>query len=141
MRGRIWRASKTPWPRQRCSTICAGHSPPSMRAAFRCFGKLFHVAYFALASGLNSETKTRYEANRLTITRQLKYSPKHTGTLDVTLAINGIPVAMAKLKNPMTAQTWWHAVAQYKNDRDPADLIFRFKRRALVHFAVDTDED
>jgi type I restriction enzyme R subunit len=70
----------------------------------------------------------------------VKYSPKHNNTLDVTLAINGIPVATAELKNPMTAQTWRHAVTQYKNDRDPGDLIFQFKHRALVHFAVDTDE-
>ena len=111
-----------------------------LRHGFKCFGKLFHVAYFAPASGMNPETKKRYEANRLTITRQLKYSPKHNNTLDVTLAINGIPVATAELKNPMTAQTWRHAVTQYKNDRDPGDLIFQFKHRALVHFAVDTDE-
>ena len=111
-----------------------------LRHGFKCFGKLFHVAYFAPASGMNPDTKKRYEANRLTITRQLKYSHKHNNTLDVTLAINGIPVATAELKNPMTAQTWRHAVTQYKNDRDPADLIFRFKHRALVHFALDTDE-
>lgn len=41
---------------------------------------------------------------------------------------------------PQTAQTWRHAITQYKNDRDPADPIFQFKRRTLVHFAVDTDE-
>ncbi|GAB4196167.1 MAG: DEAD/DEAH box helicase family protein [Phycisphaeraceae bacterium] len=111
-----------------------------LRHGFKCFGKLFDVAYFAPASGMNPETKKRYEANRLTITRQLKYSPKHNNTLDVTLAINGIPIATAELKNPMTAQTWRHAVTQYKNDRDPGDLIFQFKHRALVHFAVDTDE-
>lgn len=111
-----------------------------LRHGFKCFGKLFHVAYFAPASGMNPETKKRYEANRLTITRQLRYSPKHGNTLDVTLALNGIPVATAELKNPMTAQTWRHAVTQYKNDRDPTDLIFQFKKRSLVHFAVDTDE-
>jgi len=111
-----------------------------LRHGFKCFGKLFHVAYFAPASGMNPETKKRYKANRLTITRQLKYSPKHNNTLDVALSLNGIPVATAELKNPMTAQTWRHAVTQYKNDRDAADLIFQFKRRALVHFAVDTDE-
>ena len=27
-----------------------------------------------------------------------------------------------------------------KGDRDPTDLIFQFKKRALVHFTVDTDE-
>jgi len=111
-----------------------------LRHGFKCFGKLFRVAYFAPASGLNPDIQKLYEANCITITRQLRYSAKHGNTLDVTLALNGIPVATAELKNPMTAQTWWHAVTQYKNDRDPVDLIFQFKKRTLVHFAVDTDE-
>jgi type I restriction enzyme R subunit len=111
-----------------------------LRHGFKCFGKLFRVAYFAPASGMNPETQRRYEANRLTITRQLRYSPKHGKSLDMTLALNGIPVATLELKNPMSGQTWQHAVTQYKNDRAPSDLIFQFKRRVLVHFAVDTDE-
>lgn len=111
-----------------------------LRHGFKCFGKLFHVAYFAPASGLNPETQRLYDANRLTITRQLRYSSRHGNTLDISLALNGIPIATAELKNPMTGQTWRNAVYQYKNDRDPADLIFQFKKRALVHFAIDTDE-
>ncbi|HRT71549.1 MAG TPA: type I restriction endonuclease, partial [Syntrophales bacterium] len=111
-----------------------------LRHGFKCFGKLFRVAYFAPASGMNPDTQMLYAANRLTVTRQLRYSAKHGNTLDVTLALNGIPVATLELKNPMTAQTWRHAITQYKNDRDPADLIFQFKKRTLVHFAVDTDE-
>ena len=111
-----------------------------LRHGFKCFGKLFHLAYFAPASGMNPDTQKLYAANSLTITRQLRYSAKHGNTLDVTLALNGIPVATIELKNPMTAQTWRHAVTQYKNDRDPTDLIFQFKKRTLVHFAVDTDE-
>ncbi len=111
-----------------------------LRHGFKCFGKLFRAAYFAPASHLNPDTQKLYAANRLTITRQLRYSSRHGNTLDVVLSLNGIPVATGELKNPMTAQTWRHAVTQYKNDRDPADLIFQFKKRALVHFAVDTDE-
>jgi type I restriction enzyme, R subunit len=111
-----------------------------LRHGFKCFGKRFHVAYFAPASGMNPDTQARYAQNRLTVIRQLRYSPKHTNTLDVTLTLNGIPVATAELKNPMTAQTWRHAVTQYKDDRDPADLVFQFRKRTLVHFAVDTDQ-
>lgn len=111
-----------------------------LRHGFKCFGKLFRAAYFAPASGMNPDTQALYAANQLTITRQLRYSAKHGNTLDVTLALNGIPVATLELKNPMTAQNWRHAVTQYKNDRDPSDLIFQFKKRTLVHFAVDTDE-
>jgi len=111
-----------------------------LRHGFKCFGIRFRAAYFAPASGLNPDTKKRYAANRLTLARQLQYSHKHRNTLDVVLALNGIPVATLELKNPMTGQTWRDAVAQYKNDRDQTDLIFQFKKRALVHFAVDTDE-
>lgn len=111
-----------------------------LRHGFKCFGKEFRVANFAPASGLNPETQKLYAANRLTVTRQVRYSNKHNNTLDLVLNLNGIPVATAELKNPMTGQTWQSAIYQYQNDRDPKDLIFQFKKRSLVHFAVDPDE-
>ncbi len=111
-----------------------------LRHGVKCFGKLFRAAFFAPASGMNPEAERRYAANRLAITRQVRYSPRHTNTLDVLLSLNGIPVVTAELKNPMTGQTWRDALHQYKHDRDPADLLFQFKKRALVHFAVDPDE-
>ncbi|MFU8857626.1 MAG: type I restriction endonuclease [Deferrisomatales bacterium] len=111
-----------------------------LRHGFKCFGKLFRAAWFAPASGMNPEAERRYVANRLTITRQVRYSPRHVNALDVLLSLNGIPVVTAELKNPMTGQTWRNALHQYKHDRDSSDLLFQFKRRALVHFAVDPDE-
>lgn len=110
-----------------------------LRHGFKCYGKLFKVAFSRPASGLNPETIQRYHDNTLTVTRQLKYSPKHNNTLDVVLSLNGIPVVTLELKNPMTGQNWKHAKYQYQNDRDPNDLIFQFRKRTLVHFAVDTD--
>jgi type I restriction enzyme R subunit len=59
--------------------------------------------------------------------------------LDVTLSLNGVPLATLELKNAMTGQTVEHAIRQYKEDRDPREPIFDFKKRTLVHFAVDTD--
>lgn len=111
-----------------------------LRHGFKCFGKVFRIAFFAPASGMNPDTQARYQANDLAVIRQLRYSHKHGKTLDITLSLNGIPVVTAEIKNPMTGQTWRDAIHQYKNDRDPADLIFQFKKRSLVHFAVDTDE-
>jgi type I restriction enzyme R subunit len=111
-----------------------------LRHGFKCFGRLFRVAYFRPASGLNPETQRLYAANRLTVTRQLRYSEAHANTLDLVLSLNGLPIATAELKNPMTGQTWRNAVAQYQDDRDPKDLVFQFKKRTLVHFAVDPDE-
>jgi type I restriction enzyme R subunit len=110
-----------------------------LRHGFKCFGKLLRVAFFAPASGLNPETQALYDANRLTVTRQLKYSLKNENSLDLVLSINGLPVVTAELKNPMSGQTVENAKWQYKNDRDPNEPIFQFKKRALVHFAVDPD--
>ncbi len=110
-----------------------------LRHGFKCYGKLFKIAYFKPASGLNPETIRLYNENILTVTRQLKYSSKHNNTLDVVLSLNGIPIITLELKNPMTGQTWRNAKYQYQNDRDPNDLMFHFKKRTLVHFAVDTD--
>ena len=110
-----------------------------VRHGFKCFGKLIRVAYFAPAHGMNPESRRLYDANRLTVTRQVHYSTKHENSIDVVLALNGIPVATAELKNPLTGQNAEHAKYQYKADRDPRERIFEFKRRALVHFAVDPD--
>ena len=112
-----------------------------LRHGFKCFGKRIDAAYFAPAHGMNPENERLYQANRLTVTRQLHYSDREPAkSLDLVLSLNGIPVATAELKNPLTGQTATHAIAQYRNDRDPRDKIFAFKQRALVHFAVDPDE-
>ncbi|MBN1459007.1 MAG: type I restriction endonuclease subunit R, partial [Armatimonadetes bacterium] len=111
-----------------------------LRHGFKCMGKQFRVAYFKPASGLNPETERLYDANRLTVTRQLRYSERHTNTVDMVLSLNGLPLVTAELKNPMTGQTWRNAVYQYQHDRDPKDRFFTFKARTLVHFAVDPDE-
>jgi len=110
-----------------------------IRHGFKCYGKTIKVAYFAPASGLNPDTKKLYEANRLTVTRQLKYSSRHGNSIDVVLSLNGLPLVTLELKNPMSGQNWRNAIHQYQSDRDQNDLIFQFKKRTLVHFAVDTD--
>jgi type I restriction enzyme, R subunit len=45
-----------------------------------------------------------------------------------------------ELKNPLTNQTAANAIRQYRHDRDHREKIFDFKKRTLVHFAVDTEE-
>ena len=57
----------------------------------------------------------------------------------MTLSLNGIPIVTLELKNPLTGQTVEDARRQYQRDRDPREPIFEFKRRTLVHFAVDTE--
>lgn len=105
------------------------------------YGVRFRLAYFAPTSTLNEETRRLFDANRLTVFRQLHFSAKkHHDAVDLVLCVNGLPVATVELKNQFTGQAANDARHQYQSDRDPRDLLFSFKRRALVHFAVDPDE-
>jgi type I restriction enzyme R subunit len=78
--------------------------------------------------------------NCLTVTRQVPCRPGKYDTVDMVFALNGLPVATCELKNPGTHQNWRNAVKQYMEDRDSQAPLFKFKTRALVHFAADPDE-
>ena len=122
-----------------CKWMDANGSLATLRHGFKCYGRTLFVAYFKAAHELNPELEERYAKNRLGLTRQLHFSTRSEKSLDVTLSVNGIPIATLELKNAMTGQTVEHARRQYKQDRDPCETIFEFKKRTLVHFAVDTD--
>ncbi|WP_297920289.1 type I restriction endonuclease [Metallibacterium sp.] len=111
----------------------------TLRHGFKCFGRTLRIAFFSPAHGLNPELEARYQANRLGLTRQLHFSPRNEKSLDVVLSVNGIPVVTLELKNPLSGQTAANAIHQYRHDRDPREPIFVFTKRALVHFAVDTE--
>lgn len=111
-----------------------------LRHGFKFYGKLFRLAYFRPAHSLSPDVLAQYEQNRLTVTRQVPCHPGDHSSMDLVLALSGLPVATIELKNPSTHQTWRHAVRQYQQDRDPRAPLFAFKKRALVHFAADPDE-
>jgi type I restriction enzyme R subunit len=71
-----------------------------LRNGFKCYGRTLRVAFFKPAHGMNPELAVQYAANRVGVTRQLRYSAKNTNELDLVLSINGIPVVTAELKNP-----------------------------------------
>jgi type I restriction enzyme R subunit len=112
-----------------------------LRNGFKFFGRTFRMAYFKPNTSLNAMAQAEYRKNNLKIYRQVHYSDRNPNlALDIVLALNGIPVSTLELKNHLTGQTVYDARKQYQNDRDPKELIFQFKKRTLVHFAVDTDE-
>src|SRR6056297_1977813 len=111
-----------------------------LRHGFKFYGKIFRLAYFRPAHGLNPDVLELYNKNRLTVTRQVPCHPGDNSTVDLLFAVNGLPVATCELKNPSTHQTWRNAVQQYMTQRDPRAPLFSFKKRALVHFAVDPDQ-
>jgi len=111
-----------------------------LRKGVTDYGVKIELCTFRPAHGLAPEVQRRYELNRLSVTRQLRYHPKTEETIDLVLFVNGLPVATAELKNQLTGQTVEHAMRQYRQDRDPRQPLLAFKRRAVVHFAVDTDQ-
>ena len=104
------------------------------------YGKTFRLAYFKPSHGLNPDALAQFDRNELTVTRQARCHPGKGHEVDLLFALNGVPVATCELKNPMTGQTWRSAVRQYQEDRDPNVPLFRFQKRALVHFAADPEE-
>jgi type I restriction enzyme R subunit len=88
-----------------CKWMDANGSLATLRHGFKCYGRTLRVAFFKAAHELNPELEVRYTANRVGITRQLHFSPRSDKSVDVTISLNGIPVATAELKNPLTGQT------------------------------------
>ncbi len=111
-----------------------------LRDGINDHGVSVRLAYFKPESGLNVRLHELYEKNTLSVTRQVKYTPKNENELDLVLSINGLPVSTVELKNQMTGQNYENAIKQYKYDREPKELMFDFKKRALVHFAIDDEQ-
>ena len=103
-------------------------------------GIKFKMAYFKPDSGLNPDTLKQYRFNKHYVTRQVHFSQKNNKSIDLLLSLNGLPVATIELKNHFTGQRVKEAIEQYKTSRDPKELLFQFKKRAIVHFTVDPDE-
>ena len=96
--------------------------------------------FYGAPSPGNEKAKERFEQNRFSVTRQLRYSRDETQrALDIGLFINGLPVFTFELKNNLTKQTVSDAVWQYKKDRSPRERLFEFGR-CVAHFAVDENE-
>ena len=113
-----------------------------LRRGFATGAASFTMVQARPETDLNPETVRRYAANRVRVTRQVRYSQHNGNALDLVFFVNGLPVATVELKTDFT-QTSGLAVEQYKRDRTPRDPatnkvepLLQFGHRALVHFAV-----
>lgn len=113
-----------------------------VRNGFTDYGVRFKLAFFQPETALNPETQELYNKNQLKVIRQVYYSSKkgNKNSVDIVLSLNGIPVATIELKNRFTGQSTANAKKQYATTRDNRELLFAFKKRAFVHFAVDDEE-
>ncbi|WP_262402765.1 type I restriction endonuclease subunit R [Actinomadura sp. CNU-125] len=109
-----------------------------LRRGVKDRGVRIRVAYFKPSLVRSDDVLDDYRRNRLTVVRELEYATKYGGKgkrLDLALFLNGIPVATAELKNPITGQGVEQAKQQYRHDRDPSEPIFA--KRVVANFAVD----
>ena len=111
-----------------------------LRNGFTDYGVKFNMAFFRPESTLNPEAEVFYSKNHLAVTRQLYYQRKGKNSLDMVISLNGLPVSTIELKNQFSGQDVSNAKKQYKFDREASEPIFQFKKRTLVHFALDADE-
>ena len=96
--------------------------------------------FYGTPSAGNPQAQERFQQNRFTVVRQLRYSRDDAQrALDIGLFINGLPIFTFELKNSLTKQTAADAVEQYKKDRNPREKLFELGR-CVAHFAVDETE-
>ena len=108
-----------------------------LRHGFKDKGQEFRVCYFRPESTLNDKLTELYKQNTCQCIRQWHYSEKNGNSVDMMLAVNGIPVVAIELKNQLTGQDIRNGEYQWRNDRDPKEPCFRFNRRILLFMAMD----
>ena len=111
-----------------------------LRHGFRHRGMDFKVCYFQPESTLNETAVKHYQQNICQCIRQWHYTSQNKNSVDMMLAVNGIPVIAIELKNQLTGQSIDHGKSQWMYDRDPREAAFRLNHRILAFFAVDLYE-
>lgn len=111
-----------------------------LRKGIKDRGVTLQLAYNKPPTDMNKTLNEQYGKNRFNVARQVYYSDKHNNSLDMVLFLNGLPLVVMELKNPLTNQTVENAMKQLKTDRDPREQLFIFNERVAVYFAVDPDE-
>jgi len=91
------------------------------------------IMFYLTPTENNVKAGKMFERNIFSVTRQLRYS-QDAGklALDLCLFINGLPIITFELKNQLTKQNTDDAVQQYRDDRDPRDLLLSFNEYTIA---------
>lgn len=108
-----------------------------LRYGFKHRGVNFRVCYFKPESELNDLAVANYQKNVCQCIRQWHYSEQNKNSIDMLLALNGIPVIAIELKNQLTGQSVDEAKKQWAYNRNPKEPVFGFNKRILAYFACD----
>lgn len=108
-----------------------------LRHGFKHRGITFKLCFFKPESALNQTAEALYAKNEITVNRQWYYSKDTNNSVDMVIAINGIPAFAFELKNQYTGQNVDNAKRQWMYDRDNREICFQFNKRILGFFCVD----
>ncbi|WP_455154875.1 type I restriction endonuclease subunit R [Stomatobaculum longum] len=108
-----------------------------LRYGFKHRGVSFRVCYFKPESELNDLAVENYKKNVCQCIRQWHYSEQNQNSIDMLLAVNGIPVIAIELKNQLTGQSVDDAKKQWAYNRNPKEPVFGFNKRILAYLACD----
>ena len=116
-----------------------------LRNPVKFYGAHFDMVGFKPATDYGETAKLKYNSNIFSVTEELEYEKvadenSQSKRGDLTLFINGLPIIWFELKSNTSGQFVKDAIEQYRNTRNPSELIFKFKEGCLVFFAMDHDE-
>lgn len=99
----------------------------------------FHLAYFKSNINAMQEGLEKYSNNILSIRRELSYEDKpNSNRIDLAIFLNGLPIVLIELKKQTAGQkAGFEGTKQFRENRNPNELIFAFNKRSLVYFAMD----
>lgn len=105
-------------------------------------GTSFSLATFGTNIENMTGNKELYDKNIFSVRREFAYEDKEDSfRVDLGIFLNGIPIVMIELKKQTAGQrAGFEGTNQFKNTRNPNELIFSFNRRTLIYFAVDEFE-
>ena len=117
-----------------------------LRHGFKDISRQFDMCQFKPSQTMNEKILDMYQKVRLRAVRQLHYSTNNNNSIDIVLFVNGIPIATMELKSDFT-QSVEDAKEEYMQQRLPKDPktrkeepLLAFRKRAIVHLAVSTEE-
>jgi len=110
-----------------------------LKNGIKCYPSSGTIIFYHALDPKRPSSYDEFKMNIFSVTNQLTYSDKNKGLeLDLAIFVNGLPIITMELKSRASSTGWSYkdAEEQYKNDRDPKETLFSFKR-CIVHFAVD----
>ena len=99
----------------------------------------FSLAFYKSNLDEMTEGNALYEKNVFSICREFIYEDKPDPfRVDLAIFLNGIPIVMIELKKQTAGQkAAFDGTKQFRETRDPSQLVFSFNKRTLAYFAMD----